>query len=44
MPTVDWFLSHLGDLGWYQVIIMILMAANAELHRCCSQPSPYGLF
>ena len=28
MPTVDRFLSHLGDPGRYQVIIMILMAAN----------------
>ena len=26
--AVDWFLSHLGDPGRYQVIIMILMAAN----------------
>lgn len=28
MPTVDRFLSHLGDPGRYQVIIMILLAAN----------------
>ena len=28
LPTVDRFLSHLGDPGRYQIIIMVLLAAN----------------
>ena len=28
LPTMDRFLSHLGDPGRYQVIIMVLLAAN----------------
>ena len=28
LMTVEWFLLHLGDPGWYKVIVKILMAAN----------------